>query len=343
MRSGTTRGRRPPTAIVLCLIALLLPRLATAQSDAPLQNPVPESPNHPPPDLAAPGSTSAPATSNSAATPSTPAPVPSATDVPLTPAQPWPRNFPPVGVWDIVATSALAVGLVAVQFGVADPAEPKWTGVNGFDNWVRDGLRISSQGGRAAAATTSDVLVFTLTAFPLLNSVLVAGVEHERPDVMWRLLVLDAETLITVTLAAISLQKITARQRPYVLACKTDPSPPECSGGGQNASFPSAHTSLVFAAVALECFHHGFLDTSHTGWGAAACPVTVVAATITGVLRIAADRHWATDVIAGAVLGGGLGYAIPALHLAFGNTGTPVVVTPAVSMNYVGASIAGRF
>jgi len=248
-----------------------------------------------------------------------------------------------VGVWDIVATGALGAGLVAVQFGTPDPTEPKWTGVGGFDNWVRDGLRLSSEGGRAAAATTSDVLVYTLTALPFLNAFLVAGLEHERMDVAWRLLVLDAETLLTVTIAAISIQRITARQRPYVLACQSDPSPPECSGGGKFASFPSAHTSVVFAAVALECFHHGFLDTSHTGWGAAACPVTVVAATVTGVLRIMADRHWATDVIAGAILGGGLGYAIPALHLAFGNGSTPVVVTPAVSSTYLGATIAGRF
>ena len=316
-------SRRRPAAIALCLLVALLPRVSNAQTDAPLQ-----------PAPAQPDSTSPTATPTAATSPA---------NVPLTPATPWPRNFPPVGVWDIVATSALTVGLVTVQFGTADPSQPKWTHVGGFDNWVRDGLRISSEGGRAAAATTSDVLVYTLTAFPFLNAVLVAGVEHERPDVMWRLLVLDTQTIVTVILAAISLQRITARERPYVLACQSDPSPPECSGGGKYASFPSAHTSAVFAAVALECFHHGFLDTSHTGWGAAACPVTVVAATITGVLRIASDRHWATDVIAGAILGGGLGYAIPALHLAFGNTGTPVIVTPAVSMNYLGASIAGRF
>jgi membrane-associated phospholipid phosphatase len=72
--------------------------------------------------------------------------------------------------------------------------------------------------------------------------------------------------------------------------------------------------------------------------------VTAVVATGTAILRIAADRHWATDVIAGAVLGGALGYAIPALHLAFASKREEfVVVTPAVSGSYLGLSLAGRF
>jgi len=254
---------------------------------------------------------------------------------------PWPRRELPVGTWDVVATGALAVGVVTVQFGVPQPSAPKW-GSTGFDDWVRGGLRISSEGGRTAAATASDVLVFSLTALPFLNAFLVAGAEHGRMDVAWKLAVLDAETLLTATFAALSLQKVTARGRPFLHECESNPTLAECSIGTRNASFPSAHTTVAFAAVALECFHHGYLDTSHTGWAAAACPVTVAAATITGVLRIASDRHWATDVIAGAVLGGTLGYAIPALHLVVGDTET-AVLTPSISPSYLGLTLAGRF
>jgi len=67
-------------------------------------------------------------------------------------------------------------------------------------------------------------------------------------------------------------------------------------------------------------------------------------ATGTALLRVAADRHWATDVIAGAVLGGTLGYAIPALHIAFAsNKDSTAVLTPAISPEYLGLSLAGRF
>lgn len=72
--------------------------------------------------------------------------------------------------------------------------------------------------------------------------------------------------------------------------------------------------------------------------------MTIAVATGTAILRVAADRHWATDVIAGALLGGALGYAIPALHIAFASKKESVaVITPAISSSYLGLSIAGRF
>jgi membrane-associated phospholipid phosphatase len=255
----------------------------------------------------------------------------------------WPRQELPVNFWDGVAAGALGAATIAVQFGVPNPSAPKWSST-GFDDWVRGWLRIPGEDGRNAAALTSDFFVYTLAAAPFINAFFVAGWEHERMDVAWKLAALDAETLLTVTFVTLSLQKLTARERPFVKECQINPSLSECSIGGKYASFPSAHTSVVFAAVALECFHHGFLDTTHTGWGGAVCPVTIVVATGTAVLRIAADRHWATDVITGALLGGGLGYAIPALHLAFaGNKETTAVITPAISPSYMGLSVAGRF
>ena len=242
-----------------------------------------------------------------------------------------------------MAAGALGAATIAVQFGVPNPSVAKWSST-GFDDWVRGWLRIPSENGRNAAALTSDFFVYTLAAAPFINAFFVAGWEHERMDVAWKLAALDAETLLTVTFVTLSLQKLTARERPFVKDCQINPSLSECSIGGKYASFPSAHTSVVFAAVALECFHHGFLDTSHTGWGAAVCPVTIVVATGTAILRVAADRHWATDVITGALLGGGLGYAIPALHLVFAeNKDRTAVLTPAISSSYLGVSIAGRW
>jgi membrane-associated phospholipid phosphatase len=256
----------------------------------------------------------------------------------------WPRQELPVSpLWDGIAAGALGAATLIVQFGVPNPSQAKWSST-GFDDWVRGWIRIPGESGRTAAAITSDVFVYTLAAAPFINAFFVAGWEHERMDVAWQLAALDAQTLLAVTFATLSLQKLTARERPFIKACQTDPSLPECSIGAKYASFPSAHTSVAFAAVALECFHHGFLDTSHTGWGAAVCPVTIVVATGTALLRVAADRHWATDVIAGAVLGGTLGYAIPALHIAFAsNKDQTAVLTPAISSSYLGLSVAGRF
>ncbi len=264
---------------------------------------------------------------------------------PLTPPAPtWPaRGVPPVGTWDIVATGGLTAAALVVQFAIPAPTVPKWTEENGFDNGIRDALRLSSEGGRQAAGLTSDILVFTLMAGPFLNAILVAGVEHERWDVGWRLMVLDAQAILLATTITLSLQKATARQRPYVQECPTNPSLSECSGGGKYQSFPSGHTTAAFAAVTLECFHNGYLDTSHTGWGSVQCPVTIVAALGTGILRIAADKHWATDILVGAAVGGIVGYAVPTLHLLGAEKKDGLVLTPSISASTVGLTLVGRF
>lgn len=77
-----------------------------------------------------------------------------------------------------------------------------------------------------------------------------------------------------------------------------------------NASLFSGHTGLAFAVataggVVAHERHYGSEPWIWTGG-------FVIAAT-TGYLRIAADKHWFTDVAIGAVVGVGMGLAIPLL------------------------------
>jgi hypothetical protein len=109
-----------------------------------------------------------------------------------------------VGAWDVVATGVLGAGLLRLELAVPATTVPKWTAQNGFDTGIRSTLRLGSEGGRQAAALTSEVLVYALMLAPFLNATLVAGVEHERWDVGWRLLVLDAETLPIATTVTLS-------------------------------------------------------------------------------------------------------------------------------------------
>ncbi len=65
---------------------------------------------------------------------------------------------------------------------------------------------------------------------------------------------------------------------------------------GDAHSFPSGHTSIAFVFATL--MHHEFGDLSP--WysvGAYACATTV------GIMRIAQNAHWASDVLAGAGIG----------------------------------------
>src|SRR5262249_61226618 len=105
---------------------------------------------------------------------------------PPRPAAPWPRQELPVDVlWDGVAAGVLGAATLVVQFGVPNPSQPKWSSSNGFDDWVRGWLKISSESGRNTAAFTSDVFVYTLAAAPFINAFFVAGWEHERMVGAW--------------------------------------------------------------------------------------------------------------------------------------------------------------
>jgi len=275
-----------------------------------------------------------------AAPEASPAPAPGH---PLTaPPPPWPRKYPAVGVWDYMALGALAIGNIAIVFTpVPEPAS--WTGGILFDDWVRGGLRFGAANARSAASSASDWLIAILAVFPIADAWFDAGLARGRPDVAWRLTVIDTEALLTTTFITLGAQRLIARQRPWVAACLKDPTGADCStGSAANTSFPSGHTSVAFTSAVLECVNHGEMDVERKGWSVAACPLTLSLATLTGILRIASDRHYASDVVVGALLGAGIGYLVPTLHFMLAPKDL-TTVAPVVSPDYVGLALTGRF
>jgi PAP2 superfamily len=57
------------------------------------------------------------------------------------------------------------------------------------------------------------------------------------------------------------------------------------------------------------------VTAGETAADAAVCPVALAVAGTTGVLRVVADKHYASDVIAGAALGALVGLGVSAFHL----------------------------
>jgi membrane-associated phospholipid phosphatase len=86
------------------------------------------------------------------------------------------------------------------------------------------------------------------------------------------------------------------------------------SGGAaaSGLSFPSGHTSAAFAAA----FAYWSIQArrGRAGDHRQRIAALVLAATATGVLRVAAREHFPTDVVAGAVLGAAAGWAVPRLY-----------------------------
>jgi membrane-associated phospholipid phosphatase len=100
------------------------------------------------------------------------------------------------------------------------------------------------------------------------------------------------------------------RERPWAHA--HDPPTPEDVPGSRESvlSFASAHTSLAFAMAVSTGSLASLRGDDGKEWVWA---TGLACATATGYLRIAADRHYLTDVLAGAAIGATVGWVVPRL------------------------------
>lgn len=159
-----------------------------------------------------------------------------------------------------------------------------------------------------AADDASDILSGVLMTAPLALAAVGRG--GERPAVT---LTMYAETWL-LTNSVVNLLKGTCnRTRPY--AYNDDPAIPidEKLSVGARRSFPSGHSANAFAAAVFAGTVYGDLypDSRRKGW---VWGIGLTAAATTASLRYAAGHHFPTDIIAGAALGGALGYMVPRLH-----------------------------
>jgi len=107
------------------------------------------------------------------------------------------------------------------------------------------------------------------------------------------------------------------RERPFVHALPPEQKPLTPLPSDNNLSFFSGHTSEAFALAAAS-------GTVATMRGYRWAPLVWIAggavAATTSYLRIAADKHWITDVVVGIVVGAGVGFGVPYLfHSALGD------------------------
>lgn len=181
----------------------------------------------------------------------------------------------------------------------------------GFDGSVRDALLWDNPARAASLSNLSGYLLSPATGLGL--TVIASSVAGEADLGRW----LDdaipiAEAAVLSALVNQIVKLSVGRQRPFVHF--GDPARPP--GLDDNLSFYSGHTTLTFAiatSAGVVAHRRGYrLEPLiwSTGYALAAT---------TGYLRIAADKHYLTDVVAGAAAGAAIGLAVPLLlhpHLA---------------------------
>jgi len=199
-------------------------------------------------------------------------------------------------------------------------AEPRheaarWHGGVLVDSSVRSALRAETKQQRSAANDESNALLYSMVALPAINAAMNAPSVGDAASLM----AVNAETF-GVTFALVSLIKaVTKRERPYATAaglsahCVENPSTSECKND-RNASFFSGHSATAFAGAGLVCMQQLEFGAR---FGSVGCGAAMTIAGATALLRIIADKHYATDTLVGALVGIGTGMLLPyVMHFA---------------------------
>jgi membrane-associated phospholipid phosphatase len=277
----------------------------------------------------------------------------------------WRNEWHRVRLAETIDTAGLAIAATAISFGSTPPPNARTSGGILFDSWVRKELRGTTYGEQSTAASMSDIMLYAAGAAPFVVDVyLVSLGVHQNADVTGQMFIIDLQSLtLTGTLTLIA-ERTVARARPYVQDCGPDGRVRSADGqvllngcgpgSDQDESFFSGHSAVTATMAGLTCIHHQHIPLY--GGGAAdlaPCLFMIGVSLTTGVERLVADKHWASDVITGWSVGAFSGYFLPViLHYGLGRdrpvgevtTGSLTMVpTPKLLPGGAGMGVAGTF
>lgn len=219
-----------------------------------------------------------------------------------------PANYPYKLSWRVDAPLA-AAGLLATA--IALPLQPRYlsqAGVAGLNRYdVNSFDRIAIGNHNTAADLTSDFIQYSMVALAGVSTMAMS--EFRGPE-FGTLFTMLAETFVLQLGVSYAFKNGISRPRPYVY------NPGFSNQGLGRSDFQSmisAHSCTVFMAATFisTVFSDLYPDNKakYAVWA-----VSLSAATAAACLRVVAGEHYPTDIIAGAVVGGIIGWAVPSLH-----------------------------
>jgi membrane-associated phospholipid phosphatase len=276
----------------------------------------------------------------------------------------WAEDWPRVRLWEGLGIVALTVGSSVIAGEWEPHATPTWRGGILFDDAVRDALRGRSFATQQTAAELSDYFYKGAVITPYVVDVYVVALGiHQSPDVALQMALINLQSLGLAGVVSLTAERAAGRARPYVGDCGPDgmvrdgagrPLFNTCGSSGDSESFYSGHAAATATMAGLTCAHHQHLPLYGGGLAdLAPCLAMIGVSGATGVARVVADRHWASDVVIGWTVGALSGYVLPsALHYGFGSGGPALelrykwgvaVPTPQVYPGGAGAGFVGIF
>lgn len=196
-----------------------------------------------------------------------------------------------------------------IAYPLVTPLEERWSADDchwcdptAVDVAVRDAL-VWSADRRRDANQLSDLTTYGLT--PSLSFGLVALGTLADPS--WAAAIDDftpiVESMVVTQFVSRAIKIPVGRQRPYAHYGAAD-------DYEDNLSFPSGHTSRAFTLVvsaAMVARARRYKSEPYI-WA-----IGIPCATLSGYLRISGDKHYVTDILAGALLGTAAGLTVPLL------------------------------
>ena len=218
----------------------------------------------------------------------------------------------------IAAGAALAWIVSEAAKSSLAPSSCRWCGapatadgpldVNRIDRGTRDALRWSNTD---LAHNLSNLAAFVVAPMAALGLSAVGARNAGEGPTFWTDALVMVESVALTALLNQIVKFSAGRERPYRAAQSEDERARSDPDG--NLSFFSGHTSLAFALAVSSATIATMRDRPMAPalW-AIGLPVAAAA----GWLRIAADRHYFTDVLVGALVGSVIGFLVPWLHRA---------------------------
>lgn len=204
-----------------------------------------------------------------------------------------------IAPWEIAAVSAGALGIGATEVYKKElaPAEPRWKTPPALDASLRESLVWSNT---RLASRLSDAMLFGIV--PALAFTAPLATNHSYP----RAALTIAEAAVVTGVVTQLVKFSFARARPYAYY-SNDYSEPD-----SKLSFFSGHTSYSFALSLSSAMLLAESYPQHTGLIYSSA---IVLAAIPAYLRMAADKHYFTDVLTGAIVGSAIAYGVTRANL----------------------------
>jgi membrane-associated phospholipid phosphatase len=201
--------------------------------------------------------------------------------------------------------AALWLGSEFVVKGALAPSACRWCDPPGVDVSVRAALKWDDP---QPANTWSNVLGFGLAPATLVGiDALLALHDDAGGNFGTDVLIIAQATVVAMDVNQL-VKFLVGRERPFVHALAPDEKRHTQAPDDNNLSFFSGHTTATFAlavATGTVASMRGYR------WAPIAWVTGPTLAATTGYLRIAADKHYFTDVVTGAVVGSAFGFALP--------------------------------